>query len=254
MAVFGGEDSPRHAFDPCLYVYDPRGGGQWAASPPAPSPAPLLGHAAASVGSTVYIFGGRTGGTNCADDDETTTPCETETASLFAIDTTADKGWQALEIPGGPSPRSFHAMASLGSTLYVFGGCGEQGRLNDLWALETSGGLAWECLSLGGDVEGLHPSPRGGAALLALPGGNGSFDPSAKAGQLVLLFGFDGEQRGDVWTFELDGSEGGWEDRTDDQQGDIPAPRSVFGAARVGPRKIFVFGMLLHWGFQRFLR
>ena len=206
------------------------------------------------MGSTVYIFGGRTGGTNCADDDETTTPCETETAALFAIDTASDQGWQAIEIAGGPSPRSFHSMASLGSTLYVFGGCGEQGRLNDLWALETSGGLAWECLSLGGDVEGLHPSPRGGAALLALPGGSGSFDPSARAGQLVLLFGFDGEQRGDVWTFELDGSEGGWEDRTDDQQGDIPAPRSVFGAARVGPRKIFVFGMLLHWGFQKFLR
>ena len=105
----------------------------------------------------------------------------------------------------------------------MFGGCGEQGRLNDLWALETSGGLAWECLSLGGDIEGLHPSPRGGAALLALPGGSGSFDPSARAGQLVLLSGFDGAQRGDVWTFELDGSEGGWEDRTDDQQGSFCA-------------------------------
>ena len=33
-----------------------------------------------------------------------------------------------------PCPRSFHAMASVGRSIYIFGGCGPEGkRLNDLY-------------------------------------------------------------------------------------------------------------------------
>ena len=189
VAVFGGEDKPRHAFDSQVYVFD---GDTWtirtgAASTTIPSGTTLLlGHGAASVGETLYVFGGRTGGTNCAD-DPTGSICETETATLLAVDTSAAAGefagWQTLQVPGGPEARSFHAMASLEDRIYVFGGCGTGGRLNDLWCLDTGkeAGPSWQCLSLGGSVDGMYPSPRGGAGLIAVPEGDG-------AHRLILLY------------------------------------------------------------------
>ena len=86
LAVFGGEDEPRHAFDPLLYLYDTEEG--WStrgvSADGSSSPTLLLGHGAASVDSTVYVFGGRTGGTNCADDPDGVV-CETETGTLLAL-------------------------------------------------------------------------------------------------------------------------------------------------------------------------
>lgn len=83
-------------------------------------------------------------------------------------------------------------MTSLEGKLYVFGGCGVGGRLNDLWCLDTST-LTWDCLSLGGSMGNMHPSPRGGASLLAMPEGD-------HAHRLFLINGFDGTQKGDVST------------------------------------------------------
>ena len=37
-----------------------------------------------------------------------------------------------------PSPRSFHQMISVGSSLFIFGGCGESGRLSDLYEFSTT--------------------------------------------------------------------------------------------------------------------
>ena len=129
IAVFGGEDEPRHAFDPLVYIFD---GDTWTTRGSAvasSSPHLLLGHGAASVGNTLYVFGGRTGGTNCADDPDMVIHSETETSTLLALDTTpaaADAaGWEALQAAGGgPDARSFHAMTSLDDKIYVFGGCG----------------------------------------------------------------------------------------------------------------------------------
>lgn len=83
LACFGGEDQPRHAYDPLLYLYDAEEG--WSTrgvSVDSSSPTLLLGHGAASVDSTVYVFGGRTGGTKCNPDGVV---CETETGSLLAL-------------------------------------------------------------------------------------------------------------------------------------------------------------------------
>ena len=56
---------------------------------------------------------------------------------------TATKAWaeEGVNTEERPEPRSFHAMASDGERhLYVFGGCGKDGRLNDLWRFDTQEG------------------------------------------------------------------------------------------------------------------
>ena len=57
LVVFGGEDSPRNAFDPRLWVFSAGPKARlgkvegWRAHAAAPPPAPLLGHATAAVGN-----------------------------------------------------------------------------------------------------------------------------------------------------------------------------------------------------------
>lgn len=57
----------------------------------------------------------------------------------WAFDTVA-RTWRQLACSGGSPPaRSYHQMTALAGTnkLFVFGGCGASGRLNDLWQLDT---------------------------------------------------------------------------------------------------------------------
>ncbi len=58
---------------------------------------------------------------------------------LHVYDTEACTWAHVAGASGSPPPkRSYHAMAVIGSKLYVFGGCGEAGRLNDFYV-----SLAW---------------------------------------------------------------------------------------------------------------
>ena len=52
---------------------------------------------------------------------------------LWSLDP-ATEAWARVEAQAGapPSPRSFHSATAIGDKLYVFGGCGEAGRLSDL--------------------------------------------------------------------------------------------------------------------------
>jgi N-acetylneuraminic acid mutarotase len=48
--------------------------------------------------------------------------------------------WRKLEAAGSvPQPRSYHAAAAVAGRLYVFGGCGSDGRLNELHAYDPAG-------------------------------------------------------------------------------------------------------------------
>lgn len=64
--------------------------------------------------------------------------------------------WSELE-PSGASPeaRSFHAMVAVGSSLYVFGGCGKSGRLNDLHRFDTEA-LEWQHMPSSSDIKVGH--------------------------------------------------------------------------------------------------
>ena len=75
--------------------------------------------------------------------------------------------WDEVEVVGeGPPARSYHAMAAIGTRIYVFGGCGEAGRLSDLWECDTAHAPPrWRQLPSSRAVRG-----RGGAGFCALDG------------------------------------------------------------------------------------
>ena len=66
---------------------------------------------------------------------------------LYKFDTKT-LSWRRQHSEGElPPERSFHAMAADGVRfLYIFGGCGKAGRLNDLWSFDTTSGK-WEELA-----------------------------------------------------------------------------------------------------------
>lgn len=131
--MWGGEHAPRVPVDNSVWVYHmPSGAWKCLDSTTGSAPSPRLGHAAAAVGSTVYIQGGRT------EVAESTT-----LSDFFSLDVPTAT-WTALA-PAGVSPpeRNYHAACSLGSSLFVFGGCGQGGRMADLWRYDTVAG-AWQ--------------------------------------------------------------------------------------------------------------
>eukprot|EP00929_Paragymnodinium_shiwhaense_P047143 TRINITY_DN23915_c0_g1_i1.p1 TRINITY_DN23915_c0_g1~~TRINITY_DN23915_c0_g1_i1.p1 ORF type:complete len:361 (+),score=34.95 TRINITY_DN23915_c0_g1_i1:73-1083(+) len=228
VAVFGGEDGPRSPFDPRVHILD--GTGTWSSLPEAaPSQKfPVLGHGAAAVGDKLYLFGGR----YCSNPADPEGFADAESGELMVCDTRSG-AWKQCDQAEAPEPRSYHCMTSLGDSLYVFGGCGAagRGRLNDLWKYDTGTGK-WSCLSPGGDD---CPRGRGGSSLLSLQGTGGAPD------QLVLTYGFCGEQVADVHMFDL--RSGSWNDLSAEQTGDLPGPRSVFATALIpGGRMILVGG------------
>lgn len=224
VAVFGGEDSPRHTFDRSVHLFSP--GGTWHRAPAeCPGPA-LLGHGAVSSGGRLYVFGGRTGGTVAFEGAKAAGG--EETGDLHCLDLAAGAtAWTRPDIAAAvrPEPRSFHAMCSAPGSdqgsgrFFVFGGCGLSGRLNDLWAFDPDAGT-WSCLCPAG---GEGPKGRGGSVVLParLPGGGE---------RLVVVYGFSGQQQGDLAVFDT--PRGRWELVPHEaQRGDVPSPRSVFCAA-----------------------
>mmetsp|Transcript_5656 Transcript_5656/g.10086 ORF Transcript_5656/g.10086 Transcript_5656/m.10086 type:complete len:333 (+) Transcript_5656:30-1028(+) len=221
--VFGGEDKPRNAFDASLYSLGSL--GAWKTLPPAPTGA-LLGHGAAALDGRLFVFGGRTGGPN----DFGGSGASGETGNLAIFDE-KNEAWlqQSSDVEPWPEPRSFHAMCADDKSIYMFGGCGASGRLNDLWELDVVSGN-WHCLHSGGAGA---PPPRGGASLVTGPD------------RLVLIFGFDGTQRGDLAIFDL--RKQSWELLPQEaQSGQVPSPRSVFCAAELRcsalPPTALIFG------------
>jgi N-acetylneuraminic acid mutarotase len=109
-----------------------------------------VAHAAAAVGNVLFVFGGREGVNE-----------QRPLGDTWAFDTVA-RTWRQLACSGGSPPaRSYHQMTALAGTnkLFVFGGCGASGRLNDLWQLDTQT-ESWEQLPSSDAV-----APRGGACL-----------------------------------------------------------------------------------------
>ncbi|KAG2633823.1 hypothetical protein PVAP13_2NG293600 [Panicum virgatum] len=155
----------------------------------------------AAVGGTVYIFGGR--------DQE-----HKELNELYSFDTST--GTWALLSSGanGPPHRSYHSMVAdaVGCRVYVFGGCGDASRLNDLWGYDVAAGR-WEQLPSPGEA----CRPRGGPGL------------AVAGGKLWVVYGFGGEELDDVHCY--DPATGQWS--AVETTGDKPSPRSVFCATGI---------------------
>jgi hypothetical protein len=138
-------------------------------------PPERIAHAQAVCDNVVYIFGGRAG----------VAMHERAMNDLWSYDDT--NGWKELETSGPcPAARSFHRMICVNRALYVYGGCGEQGRMNDLHKLDLAT-MTWETLPAS-SLRG-----RGGSNLLSV----------TNERQLAVIAGFSGEETRDGQVFDL---------------------------------------------------
>ena len=110
-----------------------------------------------------------------------------------------------------PEKRSFHSMASSADQLFVFGGCGEEGRYNDLWQFDCSN-KHWKQLS---SPDSQQVEPRGGCALVYLNNA------------LWVFGGFCGRELADIASFDL-----------------VTQTWSYLTNASISPRSVFAFGSL----------
>eukprot|EP00270_Netrium_digitus_P018002 TRINITY_DN6769_c0_g1_i1.p1 TRINITY_DN6769_c0_g1~~TRINITY_DN6769_c0_g1_i1.p1 ORF type:complete len:343 (-),score=86.76 TRINITY_DN6769_c0_g1_i1:234-1262(-) len=219
LYVFGGEFEPRVPIDNNMHVLDIEA-RTWSVAPShGQAPAPRVGVTMAVLGKKIFVFGGR--------DTE-----HEELNEFFSFDTSSGE-WTLLT-SGDTSPpnRSYHAMVAneQSQKLYVFGGCGKAGRLNDLWQYDVSA-ASWQCL----------PAPPPGSTLIPR-GGPGL---AAVGDSIWVVFGFSGKEQSDVHRFDLKtqtwqevdvkGKEGG------KGAAQRPAPRSVFSTAVLG-KCILLYG------------
>jgi len=95
-----------------------------------------VAHSQAAVGDTVYLFGGRSG----IDMSETAMNDMWKLQLLDGEQGDTPKAiWTEIKQEGTiPEARSFHKMITIGNNLYLFGGVGANGRLNDLWKFDTT--------------------------------------------------------------------------------------------------------------------
>jgi N-acetylneuraminic acid mutarotase len=215
LAVFGGEDEPRHPINNSVYLFDIAESKWTSFSAPTDSAAPLarVGHAAASVGSKMFVFGGRTG----------VDQSETSLGDFWEFDLGASR-WLQHQKSSVPCMRSYHSMVSLGNRVFVFGGCGSNGRLNDLQSYDVTSGK-WETHQSASDTAG--PSIRGGPAVFA-------YDA-----KIYIFGGFNGKELGDFHVYDL--VAGRW--AHPQINGDVvPTPRSVALAASLSDGRLFLFG------------
>jgi hypothetical protein len=160
-------------------------------------PSPRVAHAQASINdNTIYIFGGRNGiemGENAMND----------MWMLKIVDASGDNGevkvkWTQIHPSQQqqdddnnsnviPEARSFHKMIAVDTNIYMFGGCGSKGRLNDLWKFDTTTNM-WRCLGASHLLKG-----RGGPNILSLSNGT----------KIGIVAGFAGEETNDGHVYDI---------------------------------------------------
>eukprot|EP00249_Psilotum_nudum_P015927 c25581_g1_i1 orf=300-908(-) len=154
--VFGGEFEPRVPIDNILYVFDLETRTWSIAETKGDIPMPRIGVTMVAVDEIIYVFAGR---------DK-----EHEELNEFYSFNTKTGVWKLLSSADtSPPHRSFHAMAAdvNAKCVYVFGGCGKAGRLNDLWAFDIHK-REWHALDL--PPPGSNCVPRGGPGLAVADG------------------------------------------------------------------------------------
>lgn len=209
--VFGGENSPRVPIGSTVHCLD-LNTLEWSVSQPKDKesePPPTNAAAVAALGDSMYMFGGRSG----------ISMGEGDNNDMYTFNT-CSKEWRKLPTTGDvPMARSYHAMTALGNALYVFGGCTQKGRMNDLYCFDVDTNT-WEKQPAYDVIEG-----RGGPGLVSV------------GHTLYVVAGFAGREMNDVHAFDT--KEKTWQTLT--FHTDLP-PRSVFGIGSHGNTIIVVCG------------
>jgi len=189
VIMYGGENKPRTPIDSTLHVLSSLGieykgnvaPQEWetvTVKNGSNIPPGRIAHAQAVMNDVLYIFGGRLG------------PSMNEEAlgDLWRFDWST-KTWEevtcAIGVP--PEARSFHKLISAGGLLYVFGGCGVKGRLNDLHSFDP-GTSTWTKLPSCDSIAG-----RGGAC----------FQSNGAGTALYVISGFIGHETRDVHRYDV---------------------------------------------------
>ncbi|KAK1431092.1 hypothetical protein QVD17_14316 [Tagetes erecta] len=204
---FGGEFKSRVPVDNSLHVFDLNELTWSVAEVTGDIPPPRVGVTMASIGQTIYVFGGRNAK-------------HVELNELHSFDTCTNK-WTLLSTGDtGPTQRSYHSITTDDHHVYIFGGCGVAGRLNDLWAFNVDD-KTWAKFPLPGD----NLKGRGGPGLVAV------------GGKIWVVYGFAGMEVDDVHFFDAVSAK--WVEV--ETTGEKPTPRSVFSSVAIG-KFIFVCG------------
>ncbi|GAX14619.1 hypothetical protein FisN_6Lh402 [Fistulifera solaris] len=145
-------------------------------------PPPRIAHAQAVHHHDIYIFGGRAG----------ITMQEQAMNDLWKLNCSGPPGsefWEEIKDMQGtlPPARSFHRMICVGDALYVFGGCGVGGRLQDLYRFD----ILTQTWSEGPNAQ---LAGRGGPNLVALQGGR----------CLQVVAGFCGHETNDAQVYSVE--------------------------------------------------
>ncbi|KAG7568540.1 Jacalin-like lectin domain [Arabidopsis thaliana x Arabidopsis arenosa] len=204
---FGGELTPNQPIDKHLYVFDLET-RTWSISPATGDVPNLscLGVRMVSIGSSLYVFGGR--------------DASRKYNGFYSFDTTKNE-WKLLTpVEQGPTPRSFHSMAADEKNVYVFGGVSATVRLKTLDAYNIVDHKWVQCSTPGGSF-----SIRGGAGLEVVQG------------KVWVVYGFNGCEVDDVHRY--DPAQDKWTQV--ETFGEKPCARSVFASAVVG-KHILIFG------------
>lgn len=181
-------------------------------------PCARVAAASAIVGTCMYVFGG----TYISEDGK-----ETYLDDLWFFDTEKST-WSQAEKKGSfwPVGRNYHQMVAAGSDLFAFGGCDEPGRINDVIHFDTTVGEWQELAPVNKEAEGC-PSGRGGASLVAISNE-----------LLIVMFGYNGKQNGDIYGFDVKTK--AW--RPLEHTGTVPPDRSVTQPRMIKPGVLFLFG------------
>jgi N-acetylneuraminic acid mutarotase len=200
LFIFGGEHAPRKPIDNKVHSYNIETGDWKVLDTTGDIPCPRQAATMAIVGGTLYLFGGRT------EAEESTSLNELHALGLGTL------VWKQITSPNPPPQRNYHTMAAYNDQyLYVFGGCGQAGRLNDLWCYDTNT-HKWTQLPTHNAIKG-----RGGAGL------------AVSNDSLWVVGGFSGQEMNDVFKYDL--STQAWDAVADGGEGLLPAKKSVFGIA-----------------------
>ncbi|CAF1485120.1 unnamed protein product [Adineta steineri] len=205
LYVFGGEHEPRIPIDNDVWQFN-IADNHWKRLlvTRGDRPEPRCGHTAAAVEHKLYIFGGRT----LVDMKDSTSD------ELYAYDVDLKEWEQYRKISDKevwPEKRSYHSMVSSADQLYVFGGCCENIRLNNLWQYDT-GNKQWRQLASPNSQELVE---RGGCALVYLNSA------------LWVFGGFCGTELNDIASFDL-----------------VTQSWTYLKDAQISPRSVFAYGCL----------